>query len=66
MLPWTWSRSEPPRRPGDDLRWHRVNVQGRRASYGVGGDGNGPPVLFLHGWALGNHSYKRAVRRLTA
>jgi pimeloyl-ACP methyl ester carboxylesterase/glycine cleavage system regulatory protein len=52
------------RRPGDDLKWHPIDVQGRRASYGVGG--SGPPVVFLHGWALGNHAYKRAVRRLTA
>jgi pimeloyl-ACP methyl ester carboxylesterase/predicted amino acid-binding ACT domain protein len=52
------------RYPGHDLRWHRIDVQARRASYGVGGDG--PPVVFLHGWALGNHSYKRAVRRLTS
>lgn len=52
------------RRPGHDLVWHRLDVQGRRASYGVGGDG--PPVVFLHGWALGNRAYKRAVRRLTS
>jgi pimeloyl-ACP methyl ester carboxylesterase/predicted amino acid-binding ACT domain protein len=52
------------RRPGDDLVWHRIDVQGRRASYGVGG--SGPPVVFLHGWALGNHAYKRAMRRLTS
>lgn len=51
------------RRPGDDLTWYPIDVQARRASYGVGGDG--PPVVFLHGWALGNHAYKRAVRRLT-
>lgn len=53
----------PLRRPGDDLTWHPIEVQGRRASYGVGGDG--PPVVFLHGWAMGHHAYKRAVRRLT-
>jgi pimeloyl-ACP methyl ester carboxylesterase/glycine cleavage system regulatory protein len=55
--------SSPVRRPTDDLTWHPIEVQGRRASYGVGGDG--PPVVFLHGWAMGNHAYKRAVRRLT-
>lgn len=55
--------TSPVRAPGDDLTWHRVDVQGRHASYGVGGDG--PPVVFLHGWAMGNHAYKRAVRRLT-
>jgi len=30
--------------------------------YGVAGEGL--PVLFLHGWALGQHSYKRALKRL--
>jgi pimeloyl-ACP methyl ester carboxylesterase len=37
-------------------------VQGRRTTYGVAG--SGLPVLFLHGWALGQHSYKRALKRL--
>jgi pimeloyl-ACP methyl ester carboxylesterase/glycine cleavage system regulatory protein len=32
--------------------------------YGVGGP-PGAPVLFLHGWGLGSHAYKRAIRRLT-
>lgn len=49
----------------DNLVWHRVEVQGRTARYGVGGDAGGAPVLFLHGWALGSRAYKRAVRRLT-
>jgi pimeloyl-ACP methyl ester carboxylesterase/predicted amino acid-binding ACT domain protein len=62
-MPWLKPLPDPVRRPGADLEWHQIEVQGRRASYGVGGDG--PPVLFLHGWALGNHAYKRAVRRLT-
>lgn len=60
---WPSPLPEPVRRPGADLEWHPIEVQDRRASYGVGGEG--PPVLFLHGWALGNHAYKRAVRRLT-
>jgi pimeloyl-ACP methyl ester carboxylesterase/glycine cleavage system regulatory protein len=46
------------------LTWHRTSVAGRRAVYGVGG-ADGPPVVFLHGWALGSHAYKRAIRRLT-
>lgn len=54
----------PVRRPTDDLTWHRIDVDGRRASYGVGGEG--PPVVFLHGWGMGHHAYKRAVRRLTS
>jgi pimeloyl-ACP methyl ester carboxylesterase/glycine cleavage system regulatory protein len=40
-------------------------VEGRPAVYAVGG-GDGPPVVFLHGWALGSHAYKRAMRRLTS
>src|SRR5579863_530000 len=47
------------------LTWYRTTVMGRRAVYGVGG-AEGPPVVFLHGWALGSHAYKRAIRRLTS
>lgn len=32
--------------------------------YGAAGERGGLPVLFLHGWALGSHSYKRALKRL--
>jgi len=46
----------------DHLTWERTTVQGRTALYGVAGEGL--PVLFLHGWALGQHSYKRALKRL--
>ncbi len=42
--------------------WKRATVEGRTALYGVAGEGL--PVLFLHGWALGQHSYKRALKRL--
>ncbi|MDQ1520810.1 MAG: hypothetical protein QOI55_1883 [Actinomycetota bacterium] len=48
---------------GDELAWRRIEVDGRDATYGEGGDG--PPVLFLHGWAVGGRTYARAVRRLT-
>ena len=48
----------------DALEWYRVDVDGRLVVYGAGG--SGPPVLFLHGWALGSRAYKRALRRLTA
>jgi pimeloyl-ACP methyl ester carboxylesterase/glycine cleavage system regulatory protein len=52
--------------PKDDhLTWRRIQVQGRPAAYGVGG-ANGPPVVFLHGWALGSRAYKGAMRRLTS
>src|SRR5579862_5957473 len=51
-------------RSEDHLIWHRTIVDGRPAVYGVGGS-DGPPVVFLHGWALGSRAYKRAIRRLT-
>lgn len=44
------------------LRWERTVVGGRPALYGVAGEGL--PVVFLHGWGLGQHSYKRALKRL--
>src|ERR1700722_4703084 len=50
--------------PDDHMTWRRIRVQGRPAAYGVGGS-DGPPVVFLHGWALGSRAYKRAMRRLT-
>ena len=46
----------------DHLEWATAVVNGRRVKYGVAGDGL--PVLFLHGWGLGSHSYKRALKRL--
>ncbi len=46
----------------DHLVWRSAVVSGRRAHYGVAGEGL--PVLFLHGWALGQHAYKRALKRL--
>jgi pimeloyl-ACP methyl ester carboxylesterase len=46
----------------DHLVWRRTLVQGRPALYGTAGEGL--PVLFLHGWALGQHAYKRALKRL--
>ena len=44
------------------LAWRQTTVQGRRACYGEAGDG--PPLVFLHGWGLAHHSYKRALKRL--
>src|SRR4030088_1750710 len=46
----------------DHLVWQRTIVDGRVALYGTAGEGL--PVLFLHGWALGQHAYKRALKRL--
>lgn len=48
----------------DRLTWHRTTVQGRRAVYGTAGEG--PALVFLHGWGLGSHAYKRGLSRLTA
>lgn len=42
-----------------DLRWHRTTLDGRGASYGEAGDG--PPVVFLHGWGLSCRAYARAL-----
>ena len=51
---------------GDDqpaeLAWRRTWVDDRPAYYGVVGDGL--PVVFLHGWALGRRSYRHAIGRL--
>ena len=44
--------------------WKRAFVDGRPAAYGV--IGHGLPVLFLHGWALGHHSYRAVARRIAA
>lgn len=49
------------------MRWHRTRVQGRPASHGrVGPDpGRGrATVVFLHGWALGDRTYRRALEPL--
>ena len=48
--------------PEDHLTWESVRVDGRLVHYGVAG--SGLPVLFVHGWALGQHAYKRALKRL--
>lgn len=47
----------------DYLTWTRTEVNGRTVEYGVAGP-DGPPVVFLHGFALGSHAYKRPLRRL--
>ena len=48
--------------PPDHLVWKEAIVEGRPALYGVAGEGI--PLLFIHGWGLGQHSYKRALKRL--
>ncbi len=46
------------------LAWRQTEVLGRLATFGVGGQG--PPVVFLHGWALSGHPYRAALTRLLA
>ncbi len=44
------------------LSWRHVEVGGGDAVYGVAGDG--PVVLFLHGWGLNHRSYRLALEHL--
>jgi pimeloyl-ACP methyl ester carboxylesterase len=46
------------------MQWKRTWVGDGAAFYGVLGDGL--PVLFLHGWALGHHTYRGVVQRIAA
>jgi pimeloyl-ACP methyl ester carboxylesterase len=48
--------------PEDHLVWQSTTVRGRPALYGVAG--TGIPLLFLHGWGLAHHAYKRPLKRL--
>jgi pimeloyl-ACP methyl ester carboxylesterase len=48
----------------DHLVWKSARVEDRHAGYGVAGPEDGLPVLFLHGWGLGQHAYKKALKRL--
>lgn len=45
-----------------ELTWHRTWVDDRHVQYADGG--NGLPVVFLHGWALGHRAYKSTIARL--
>ena len=51
-----------PQPPIDHLVWKSTVVHGRTALYGTAGAGL--PLVFVHGWGLGQHSYKRAMKRL--
>jgi pimeloyl-ACP methyl ester carboxylesterase len=48
--------------PEDHLVWQSTTVRGKPALYGVAG--TGVPLLFLHGWGLAHHAYKRPLKRL--
>ncbi len=48
--------------PVDHLVWSATEVDGRKALFGVAG--TGVPLVFVHGWGLGQHAYKRALKRL--
>lgn len=41
------------------LRWHRTSLDGRTVVYGDAGEG--PPVVFVHGWGLSARSYGSAL-----
>src|SRR3954463_14283815 len=56
---------EEPEAPEVAFAWRRTWVDNRPALYGVAG-GDGMPVVFLHGWALGSRSYRRSIDRLVA
>ena len=49
------------------MRWRSTRVQGRRAVYGEAGlDGRAAAstVVFLHGWALSDRTYRHSLERL--
>jgi len=48
--------------PADVMTWQRTVVAGRAATYGA--LGSGPPVVFLHGWGLSDHTYRHALTGL--
>ena len=48
--------------PPDHLIWQSATVRDHPVLYGVAG--SGIPLLFLHGWGLAHHAYKRPLKRL--
>lgn len=46
------------------LRWHRTTLNGRVAAYGEVGEG--PPLVFLHGWGITSRPYARTLPALAA
>jgi pimeloyl-ACP methyl ester carboxylesterase len=50
--------------PDARLRWHETVINGRTVMYGDAGDG--PAVVFLHGWGLSARSYAQALPLIAA
>jgi pimeloyl-ACP methyl ester carboxylesterase len=44
------------------MDWRTMRVDGRTASYGVAGDG--PLVVFLHGWGVSHRTYRHGLELL--
>jgi len=44
------------------MTWRTMLVEGRTASYGAAGDG--PVVVFLHGWGLSHRTYRHGLEGL--
>lgn len=47
-----------------DLEWRRTWIDDRLCCYGVAGEG--PTVVFLHGWLVGYRTYRDGLRKLLA
>ncbi|HUY65830.1 MAG TPA: alpha/beta fold hydrolase [Acidimicrobiales bacterium] len=45
-----------------ELVWEAADILGHRVRYGV--TGVGPPALFLHGWGLRPHAYRRPIEAM--
>jgi pimeloyl-ACP methyl ester carboxylesterase len=46
------------------LHWRRTTIDGRAVVYGDAGEG--PPIVFLHGWGLSARSYAKALPLIAA
>jgi pimeloyl-ACP methyl ester carboxylesterase len=53
-----------PPTPDTRLRWHRTTLDGETAFYGEAGDG--PPVVFIHGWGLTARAYAKVLPQLAS
>jgi pimeloyl-ACP methyl ester carboxylesterase len=62
--PTSTRKASVPRLEDARLRWHRTTLDGHPVVYGDAGDG--PPLVFLHGWGLSARSYARALPTIAA